>query len=203
MERQLESPSIAPLVRQKPALAMETAAVSGERSIRPDYPVTRNHDGHGIRAVGQADCPHRGAVSDSARELAIRQRLAAPDLPQRGPHRALKLRAFEDDRQAVDGRQVTGEIRAQRGGQSARIRCATRGGSGAIGAELPLHAGVAVVPARRVEAPLFVSHQREKAERGLDLIVNEPKRFIRAHHGLTSFDSRVAVPSAAQRCCAA
>src|SRR4051812_29760625 len=67
------------LVIQQPAFARQAAAVAGQRAIGPDDAVTRDHDGHGVRAVGQADGAASTGAAEAFGKLAVAARRAGWD----------------------------------------------------------------------------------------------------------------------------
>jgi hypothetical protein len=67
---QLEGLRLA-FVFQKPALAFDTAAVSGERTVGSDHSVTGDDNADGVRTVGEANCPDRGGPADLLGEFCV------------------------------------------------------------------------------------------------------------------------------------
>ena len=106
---------------QQPLLAMQAAAVFGERAIRPDQAVAGHHDADRIGAVGGAYGADRGGLADAFGEVAISHGLSRRHLAQIAPHELLELGAELGDRQLVDGGDVTSEIRTQRRAVAAGI----------------------------------------------------------------------------------
>src|SRR5688572_18152374 len=75
---------------EQPLLALDAAAVSGQRPVRSDHAMTRDDHRNRIRAVGRTDRTNRGRLADATRELAVRDRVAVRKLEQRVPDRQLK-----------------------------------------------------------------------------------------------------------------
>src|SRR5579872_542301 len=92
-------------VLEQPALALEAAAVAGERAGRADQPVTRNDDGDRVVAVGVPHRPRRARTAEVRSELAVGAGLAVGDVGEgvvdaaleRGPaglHREVECSTF-------------------------------------------------------------------------------------------------------------
>src|SRR5207247_2645158 len=101
------------LVREQPALALDSAAVAGKRPVGADHAVARDDDTDGVRAVGGAHGAHGGGCADAPRERLVRDRLPRRDRPQRGPHPALERRAARIDRDGVERAPVAREVRGE------------------------------------------------------------------------------------------
>ena len=67
----VEQRPVGALVGEQPSLTIEPAAITGQRSIGPDNPMTRNNNGDGIGAVGDPNCGHSFGTSDLGRKRAI------------------------------------------------------------------------------------------------------------------------------------
>ena len=78
---------------RQPALALDAAAIAGERTIGADHPVARDDETDRVGAVGQPHRPHCRRLADALCQRAIAQRRAGRDGAQGGPDRALKRRA--------------------------------------------------------------------------------------------------------------
>src|ERR1700686_4050352 len=109
------------LMLEQPALALDAAAIAGQRAVGTDDAVAGYDDADRVGAVGEADGPHRPRPADTPRELAIGDRRAARDVAQRAPHRALERRAGGLHRHIVDGREIAGEIGVQDMRKTARV----------------------------------------------------------------------------------
>ena len=62
-------------MRQQPRLAVQAAAVAGERAARADNAMARDHDGDGVGAVGAPDRTDRFRVSEPPREIADSEKI--------------------------------------------------------------------------------------------------------------------------------
>jgi hypothetical protein len=77
-------------MRQQPPLAIEAAAVPGQRAIRPDDAMTWDDHRHRIRSAGHPDGAAGPRVADVPRQLAVGHGRACRDLSQRRPDELLK-----------------------------------------------------------------------------------------------------------------
>jgi hypothetical protein len=84
-------------------LAFQAAAVAGEVTRGSDDAVAGHDDADRVASVGQADRPGGAGASDPLGELAVGPCFAVRDLPQSGPHDALKRGADEIERQVELG----------------------------------------------------------------------------------------------------
>src|SRR5436190_23229446 len=96
------TPETRPFVLQQPLLAVQPAAVAGERAVRPDHAVTGYHQGHGVGAVGEPHGADRGRPADARGEACVTQRLSGRDRAERVPALALEVGARADPRRAVE-----------------------------------------------------------------------------------------------------
>src|SRR6185369_2645512 len=78
------------LVNEQPALAADAAAIPGETSIGADDPVARNHNGHRVCAIGQADRTDGFRAAQLSRQRPITERRTGSDRSECRPHLALK-----------------------------------------------------------------------------------------------------------------
>jgi hypothetical protein len=76
----------------------QSATVAGQFPVRTDYPVARNDNWYGIRAVGQPDRAAGFGITDAVRKLAIRDGLAIGNFQQLSPYKLLKGSAFWRER---------------------------------------------------------------------------------------------------------
>src|SRR5207237_1983996 len=97
-------------VREQPLLAVEAAAIAGERPITADDTMARHDNGDRICAVCGADGTHGARLADSARKIRVRQRGPCGDVPQRFPNPALKRRSVQFDGHVCERAAVTREI---------------------------------------------------------------------------------------------
>src|ERR1700730_8961716 len=87
--------ALQPLVREQPLLALQAAAVAGQRSVRTDDPMARNQDGNGIAAVREPHRPRGIRIADAPRQFTV-----APGFPIRNfrectPDALLEFRTVE------------------------------------------------------------------------------------------------------------
>src|SRR5262245_50882664 len=108
------------LVLEQPALALETAAEAGERSVGADHAMTRHDDADRIRAVRVPDGADGVGATNAFRELRVGERRADWNRPQRSPHATLKLRAAGFRRQRIQCVELAGDIRFERVANRAR-----------------------------------------------------------------------------------
>src|SRR3954452_3031808 len=99
---------------EQPALAVETAAIAGERAIGPDQAVTGNDDTDGIGSVGVADRAHRFGDAEFCRQRAVAHRGAGRDGRQRGPDALLERCAAETTWNRCESIELAGEIARER-----------------------------------------------------------------------------------------
>jgi len=84
-------------------LAFQAAAVAGEVTRGSDDAVAGHDDADRVASIGQADRPGGAGASDPLGELAVGPCFAVRDLPQSGPHGALKRGTDEIHRQVELG----------------------------------------------------------------------------------------------------
>ena len=76
---------MASLESEQLALRREATPESGQGTVRPDDPVTGNHDRDGVAAVGRPDGPERIRVAEHPRDLAVGDGFAVGNLLKNGP----------------------------------------------------------------------------------------------------------------------
>ena len=91
-QRWLRLAAPAALMVEEPGLSFESTAVAGERSRRPDHPVTGDDDRDRVGAVGGADGARGARRSQRFRDRAIARRLPGRNRAQRQPHLFLERR---------------------------------------------------------------------------------------------------------------
>ena len=91
-------------MREQPALALQTAAIAGQRGVCADHPVARDNDRDGIGTIRKAHRAHRCGPADLGREGAITHGVPGRDAAQRIPDQALKIRAVGRRRLRVSGK---------------------------------------------------------------------------------------------------
>src|SRR6476660_4741144 len=67
----IEAGGHAPLEVEQRLLALEAAAVAGERPVRPDHPVAGHDDGHGVAADRRRDAADDVGAPDGAGDRAV------------------------------------------------------------------------------------------------------------------------------------
>src|SRR6185437_858025 len=160
------------LMRQEPALALDAAAIAGERAAGADDTMTGYDDADGIGAIGEADGADRLGAADAPRQLAVGQRGAARDLAQRAPYQALERRAAGRGRQPVDGGEIAGEIGAERAGEPAGIARPLEHETilAVMQAQLAAHAFVVVGPFEGAQIALAVGDDGQFADRRVERV---------------------------------
>lgn len=108
-------------VRQKPALALDAAAVAGERTIGPDYAMTRNDYSNRIGPVGKTNGAHCCWPADLLSKFGIGYCRATSNCAQGAPHTALEGRACRLHRQSVDRIELSRKVSVDRVRQGIRI----------------------------------------------------------------------------------
>src|SRR5688572_7818415 len=101
-------------VLEQPALALEPAAVTGQRAVGSDEAMAGNHQADWIRAVREAHRADRQRTLQPVRHAPVAERRSRGNCAQRAPHVALERRAAGLDGNLVDGLQFAREIAAQR-----------------------------------------------------------------------------------------
>src|SRR5690606_24096875 len=84
---------------QQPLLAPQPAAVTAELAVLVHDAVAGDEDGDAVLAVGGADRTAGAGATDRSGQIVIRTSLAVGDVEQRGPDRALEIRAGIRQRQ--------------------------------------------------------------------------------------------------------
>src|SRR5687768_12028572 len=100
-------------VLEQPALALEPATVAGQRAVRSDETMARNHEADRIRAVREAHRADRQRTLQSVRHAPVAQSRSRGNCAQRPPHIALERSAAGLDGNLVDGLQFARKIAAQ------------------------------------------------------------------------------------------
>src|SRR5688572_13160804 len=95
MQRELDA---ALLVREEPALAVTSAAVSREAAIGVDHAMTWNDDGDAIVAIRAADRPGSAGTIQTHRDRVVRGRPAERNLQELRPDARLKGASLEHER---------------------------------------------------------------------------------------------------------
>src|SRR6516165_8470819 len=108
-------------VVEEPALAVETAAVAGQRTIRANDAVAGDDDRDGVGAVGEAYSADGRRTTDVLRDFAVRSRGAAWDSAERAPYILLKVCADGLHRNRVDSVEVCGEVALESSGETVGI----------------------------------------------------------------------------------
>src|SRR5579863_2950466 len=80
-------------VLKQPALALDSATIAGERSVRADHAMARDYDPNRICAIGKPNGTNCGRTANSFSKLRIGDCRATANLAQRMPHLPLKRRA--------------------------------------------------------------------------------------------------------------
>lgn len=95
---------------QEPALALQSAAVAGERAICSDHAMAGDDDADGVGAVRETNGSDGVGPVDLAGQLSIRDRGALGDLPQFLPDAALEFRAARLGWDLVDRIDIAREV---------------------------------------------------------------------------------------------
>ena len=82
---------------EQPALAIESPAIAGQRSVCADHPMAGNDDGDGIGAIGETDGARGRGAADLGGQSAVADAVPGRDAAQRVPDRALEIRAVGGD----------------------------------------------------------------------------------------------------------
>ncbi len=107
------------LEREQRLLAIEPAAVTGQRPVRSDHAMAGNEDRDRIAAVRRADGTHRGRPAHASRDLRIADRLAIGNSAERVPDARLEWRADRRERQ-VERNALAREVRIEHDGAAHR-----------------------------------------------------------------------------------
>src|SRR5688500_14875958 len=94
---------------EQPLLALDAAAVTGQRSVRSDDAMAGNDHRNRVCAVRRADRANRRGSSDALRELGIGDRVAVGNAQQLVPDRELELGAAQSQRN-VESLPFTSEV---------------------------------------------------------------------------------------------
>ncbi len=106
---------------EQPALAFETATVSGQGAVGPDYAMAWHDNGNGVGSVGESDSTNGCGMADALGQGAVRDGASAGDLAQSLPDLTLERRASCSDWNVVDGVQLAGEVAGDGVGNAFRI----------------------------------------------------------------------------------
>src|SRR5262245_24431876 len=88
-------------VGEQPSLALDAAAVAGERAVGADDAVAGHNDADGIVAIGMAGGAYRRLAADPASEVGIADGRSAGDCAQGLPDPALEVGAAGCDRKLI------------------------------------------------------------------------------------------------------
>src|SRR6266404_7238844 len=104
---------VQPLMREQPLLALQAAAVAGQRAVRTDDPMARNQDGNGIAAVREPHRPRCIRIADALRQLTVAPGCPVRNFSERTPYALLELGSLQVQRQievAAGSREVFLEL---------------------------------------------------------------------------------------------
>src|SRR6185312_598389 len=113
LQLKLSGACIARLVIEKPALALEAAAIAGQRTVAADHAMAWHDQADRVLPVGESDGAHCIRLADLLCQRAIGRGCSACDLAQRIPDLELERRARKRDLQRIDRGDVTSEISFQ------------------------------------------------------------------------------------------
>ncbi len=91
--------SVQPLMRQQPLLALQPAAISRERAVGADHPVTGHQDGNGIPPIREPHGARGAGLADPPGQLSVAPSLAVRNFRELPPDTLLKFRALQAQRQ--------------------------------------------------------------------------------------------------------
>ena len=103
---------VPPFQGQEEFLDMQAARIAGQAAVAADDPVTGNHHGQGIPAVGGAYGSKSGGAADLPCDLPIGGCPAVRNIFQRLPYRQLESRTLWRQGQ-IEGGQASGEVGAE------------------------------------------------------------------------------------------
>ena len=106
---------------QQPALAIEPAAVSSERSVAADDAVTRQDDSDGIGAIGSADGADGCGRANFPCQIRIRRGRTGGNRSQRLPHALLEISAVQLDLDFVETCEISGKVALENSDNTAWI----------------------------------------------------------------------------------
>src|SRR6185436_19587206 len=174
--RGIEPGGHAPLEVQQRLLALQAAAVAGERPVRPDHAVAGHDDGQGVAADRRRDAADDVGPPDGARDLAVRGGLAVRDVELGAPDGEVEGARAQDEGEVLERAALAGEVRVDRGrGRVERDRVAAVPATGAATSR----------EGDRREA-VRARLERERAERGLADVPDEGvEGGVRGHAGQT------------------
>src|SRR6185436_11130122 len=157
-------------------LALQAAAVAGERPVRPDHAVAGHDDGQGVAADRRRDAADDVGPPDGARDLAVRGGLAVRDVEQGAPDGEVEGARAQVEGEVLERAALAGEVRVDRGrGRVERDRVAAVPATGAATSR----------EGDRREA-VRARLERERAERGLADVPDEGvEGGVRGHAGQT------------------
>src|SRR4051794_35025456 len=98
---------------QQPFLAVDAAAVTGQRAIHADHAMAGYDDTDRVQAIGGPGRAHRLRPAAAGGELGIGPGLTRADLAQSSPDLALERRPGTFDRDRIDRGEIAGEERLQ------------------------------------------------------------------------------------------
>jgi hypothetical protein len=157
---------------QQRRLALQAAAVAGERSVGADDAVARDHDRHRRAADGGADGAHAVGPPHGAGELRVTDGRAVGNPCELAPDTALKRRAADVERELERralAREVLRELRANRGER--------------VGAALGLVAPRPTPGERDRAQPGGAAEQGQRPERALEDVPGAVGHRLSAHRG--------------------
>lgn len=95
---------------QQPALALDAAAIAGQRAAAADEAVAGDDEADGVEGIGEADGAGRVRPVEQRRDLAVAAGLARRYRAQRFPALLLKSRPAAVDRDRIERGEVAVEI---------------------------------------------------------------------------------------------
>ena len=179
MARRIHSRSApASLVRKKPFLAVQSAAISGQGAIASNDAVTRHDDRNGIGAIRVADGPACLRTPKSLGDLAVTRGFARGNRPERLPDLPLKVRSRRPHVKIAERFGMSLEIRRERC-CDARIASSVRQDIAPImQVQEPTHARLLVQEIQRVQISVGVGDRKDRADRRLVAIKRQSQKPI-------------------------
>jgi len=157
---------------KKPALAIDSSSVPGERSVRSDHPVTGHDNANWIRTVGKANSTNCGGASNSLRKPGIGGGLAAWNFSQRTPHFPLKQRAGCLHRHAINRLKFSSKITPDSIGQTIEVarRHEPEISSSVVSTQEPVETLFVAYPLRGTQIPILIGHNQHFPDGRMDPI---------------------------------
>jgi len=154
-------------VFEQKSLGIDAGGEAGERAVRANYAVTREHDRKRIPTVRRADRPNRLRPFDRGSLLGVGAGGAIRNVSERGPHQTLKGGSLVKVERNIERRASTAEVLVQLLGHTVEHGCVVGVFDGVMWDAEPNSVFAIIGPQHGSQAHC-AGDERQVPQRGLD-----------------------------------